>query len=165
MQVDRFTAVTLTMIALIAVVSGPVVPAVDLTRDAESQPLYRGLGESLSVEQQGSYRTVSLPDRGQLVSAGDAYTLDLPAAEIAVEAGDDPITVVGELHSDLGTWRTTRSLDAGERETVTLSPGARVPTGNVSRDSYAATLVVHVVQGDRTYPVDRTNVTLTVDDA
>ncbi len=117
MGFDRTTPAFAAAVLLVAVVYGPLFPAVELPRDPQTdEPVIEGFGveNDLGVSHQLSYRVVGTPadatfDSG-VVSAGPTT--------VRVAAGDDPVTVRYHLRTGNRTTVESVVVPAGEARTT-----------------------------------------------
>lgn len=146
MNHDRGTVALATAVLVTAIVLGPLVPAVDLPRDArDGEPLYGGFADEagVGVDHRLSYRVVAAPTNATLADG----VLTTPPATVAVAAGDAPVTLRYQLRvGDRSTERTV-AVPAGEARTI--SRALELETENASD----ATLRVVAVTDDSIYTV------------
>lgn len=171
MNAERGTVfVTLLVVTLVALVSGPLVPAVDVTAEGEDRSnLYRAFGDdvpNVGVEERLSFDAGALPENGTLTEGEDGYTPRLAPVRLDVAAGGEAVTVlyVLEVPALDHSIHTTRSVPAGGQSSLRLTlPADAVPDDRVEDPSYEGRLELRLRQGNRTYTAGNRTVTLEVD--
>jgi hypothetical protein len=151
---DRGTVALTMAVLLTAVVFGPLVPAVDLPRDArDGEPLYGGFADEagVGVDHRLSYRVVAAPQTATLADG----VLTTPPTTVAVAAGDAPVTLRYQLQVDDRSTERTVVVPAGEARTITrtLELETDAPTNT--------TLRVVAITADATYTVHEEQLNLT----
>lgn len=152
MGLDRTTPALAAAVLLVAVVYGPLFPAVELPRDPQTdEPVFEGFGleHDVGVSHQLSYRVVSTPADATF----DSGVVSTGPTTVRVAAGDDPVTVRYHLQAGNRTTVESAVVPAGEARTtaepLTLAAADRpanvtvrvtATTGGETREIYTDTL-------------------------
>lgn len=155
----------ISIIVLTSVVSGPIVPALDLTSPRDDAP-----GISFAAEDDLDASLASLPEGGVALVQGrfgaGAYTLDVPDAAVDVNrVRGSPRLVYKVRIPDLGFVRATVHFvgpeHEGSRLTLSVEPVTFDPD-RITEDDYDGVLLV-VARADATAEtIGRQNVTIEV---
>jgi hypothetical protein len=125
MSLDRATTALAAAALLTAVVYGPLVPAVELSRDPQAgQPVFDGFGENegLGTTHQLSYRVVEQPTTAAVADG----QLSVPPATVALAAGETPVTLRYQLRVGDRSVDRIAVVPAGEARTVSVPLAATV---------------------------------------
>lgn len=156
---------TVAIVVFTALLSGPLVGAVDLTEDSEVDTSFNPGQGSANVT------VLSVPERGTLeryeFGAG-AYYLRMGEMEVNVTAVEGQPILVYKLRSADLTFVSSTNTFLNESSTGPMTVPFREDTiqgerVDESRDEYTMELVVGVLANDEERVIQRTNVTVEVE--
>jgi hypothetical protein len=161
---------TVTVLAVVVLASGPLVPGVAFTTGAATADSgYRGFGEGtagMGVEKRLAFGAAALPASGELTPIGGDYRIELDPVDLPVETGARPAVLRYAVRiPELGVVdETTDRIPARTARTTRIeAPAGTVPADRVTGGSYEATLVVSVEEGDWSGTIAEETVVLEVE--
>lgn len=166
MNAGRFAAtLTVAVVLLTALLSGPLVGAVDLTKEPPVDTDFNPGQGSANVT------VLSVPETGTLKQfefGAGAYYLRMDAMEVNVTAVEGQPLLVYKLRSSDLTFVSSTNTFLNESSTGPMTVPFREDTiqrerVNASRDSYTMELVVGVLANDTERVIQRSNVTVEVE--
>lgn len=162
----------MTILILVAVTlgSGPLTP-LTLTEPSDLTETYDGMDdvEQFEVEKQFAFAVDHLPtDELRLEQAegnSEAYRLGSSEAIVLVDTGPESAVINYTISIPELGYRSNgvARVAAASSERIVLTPeDTHIPSTQVSKDTYNATLLISVYQNNRTIPMTQSNATVIV---